>query len=205
MGGSPGMGMGGPGGMMMGGGPGGMPGMGMMMRHYGPGGAPMNVIINVGPGIRVEIEDQDRQGRGGPAGRMMTGAPRGGAMGPGMMMDPDGMRPFERIEGRLAYYRAELGITEAQMPQWNAFADAMRAAAARLRQAYAQAMQAAAQAGTAPEQIERWIALLSARLEAIRSVADAARSLYATLSEQQKRTADALMAEHFRALRGHGP
>ncbi|GGG30012.1 hypothetical protein GCM10010964_17420 [Caldovatus sediminis] len=208
--------MGGPG-MMMGpgmgmGGPGSMPGMGMTMmgdegrgpgmtmRRHGFGGAPMNVIINVGPGIRVEVEDD-----GGRAGRMM-GMPRGGAMGPGMMMGPGAMRPFERVEGRLAYYRAELGITEAQMPQWNAFAEALRAAAGRLRQAHAEAMRAAAdRPGTVPEQLARRIALLSSLLETTRSVAEAARPLYEALSEEQKRTADALMAEHLRMMRMRGP
>lgn len=39
-------------------------------------------------------------------------------MDPGMMM----CRMGEHVEGRLAYLKAELKITEAQMPQWNAFA-----------------------------------------------------------------------------------
>ncbi len=44
-------------------------------------------------------------------------------MGPGMMM----CRMGEHVEGRLAYLKAELKITDAQTPQWNAFADAYRA------------------------------------------------------------------------------
>lgn len=228
MGGGPGVIMGGPGATM------GRPGMGpgmmgmsdegehrrrmmMMMHHHRAGDAPMNVIINVGPGIRVEVEDDDERGgrrrpmRMGPpggAGMVAPGLMGGdiGPMGPRMMGPRAAMRPLERIEGQLAYYRAELGITEAQMPQWNAFADAMRAAAARLRQAYAaQATQAAGQPTTAPEQLERRIALLSVLLETTRSAAEAARPLYAALSEEQKRTADALMAEHLRAMRMHGP
>jgi hypothetical protein len=29
------------------------------------------------------------------------------------------MRPLEHIDGQLAYYRAELHVTDAQQPQWN--------------------------------------------------------------------------------------
>jgi hypothetical protein len=49
--------------------------------------------------------------------------------------------------------------------------------------------------------MERRIAFLSAHLEAMRAVAAAAAPLYGALSEEQRRTADELMAEHFRAMR----
>ena len=145
---------------------------------------------------------------GGEMGRMMQmmmtqmqGGMGGGtgAAGPGRM--DFAMRPFRRIEGQLAYYRAELRITDAQAPQWNAFADAVRARSDQLRQAVMQAMQPAAQPATAPQQIDRRIALLSAQLDAMRAVSAAAGPLYAVLSEEQRRTADELMAEHFRAMR----
>jgi LTXXQ motif family protein len=110
------------------------------------------------------------------------------------------MRPFRHIEGQLAYARAELHIAEAQAPQWNAFADAVRAAAERLRQAQAQALQGAGQPATAPALLERRSTLLTARLEAIRAVAATAGPLYAALSDEQKRTADELMAEHLRDM-----
>ena len=212
-----GRGMMGPGGGMMGG-PGavGMPDEGerrqrMMMMHHGAGGPPMNVIINVGPGIRVDVEDADE--RGGRRG-MRMGAPGGaGMMGPGMMgmmgprggaMGPAALRHFERIEAHLAYVRAALRVTDAQTPQWNAFADAARAAAERLRQAYAQAMQAAAQPAAAPQQLDQRVALLSAQLEATRAVAAAAGPLYAALTDEQKRTADELLAEHLRDMQRRG-
>lgn len=59
-------------------------------------------------------------------------------MGPGMMMGPGTMPmigmmdPARHVEGRLAFLRAELKITEAQTPQWNAFTDALRANAKRM-------------------------------------------------------------------------
>ncbi|WP_270933172.1 Spy/CpxP family protein refolding chaperone [Falsiroseomonas oryzae] len=131
---------------------------------------------------------------GGDMGRMMQQMMQG-------RMAASAMQPFRRIEGQLAYFRAELRITDAQAQPWNAFADAIRAQAERLRQATQQAMAGAAEPGPAPQQMERRIALLSAHLEAMRAVAAAATPLYAALSEEQRRTADELMSEHFRGMR----
>ena len=111
------------------------------------------------------------------------------------------MQPFRRIEGQLAYFRAELRITEAQTSQWNAFAEAIRTQSEKLRQATQQAMAGSASSNSAPNQMERRIALLSANLEAMRAIAPSAKPLYEALSEEQRRTADELMAEHFRSMR----
>jgi hypothetical protein len=122
----------------------------------------------------------------------------------GMMGGPSAMRHFERIDAHLAYFRTALRVTDAQAPQWNSFADAARTAAGTLRQAYAQAMQLAGQQTAAPDLLERRIALLSAQLDATKSVAAAARPLYGALSDEQKRTADELLAEHLRDMRRSG-
>lgn len=153
----------------------------------------------------------------GGQGMQMQGAPGAGQQGGmsgmmgdmGRMMDmmhrqmaaQHTMRAFERIEGMLAFYRTELRIADAQQPQWNAFADAVRAAAGTLKQAVTRAMQESGPLA-APEQMERRIALLTAETEAMRTVQAAARPLYAALSEEQKRTADTLMAEHLRGMGG---
>ena len=44
------------------------------------------------------------------------------------------MDPSQHIEGRLAFLKTELKITEAQTPQWTAYADALRANAKRMGQ-----------------------------------------------------------------------
>ena len=147
-------------------------------------------------------------GTPGPGAGMM-----GGDMGRMMQqmmqsrMAAASMQPFRRIEGQLAFFRAELRITDAQMPQWNAFADAVRTQGDGLRQATQQAMGTTTAPGTgtgpgtAPQQMERRIALLAAHHQAMRTVAAAATPLYAALSEEQRRTADELMAEHLRGMR----
>lgn len=128
----------------------------------------------------------------------MHGMMMGGMAGPGAT------RPFERVEGQLAYFRTELRITEAQMAQWNAFADVMRSQATRLRQAIAQAMSAEGQPATAPQLLERRLAFLTWQIETTRAAAYAVNRLYAVLSDEQKRLADELMAEHLRDMRSRG-
>jgi len=109
-----------------------------------------------------------------------------------------GMAAIDRIEGRIAFLRAELNITEAQASAWNAFADAMRTNAKKLAEARA-SMMARPDAGQqqAPtmaerlDQQERW---LLARLEGTRALKSAVTNLYGTLSEDQKKTANELLA-----------
>jgi hypothetical protein len=142
---------------------------------------------------------------GGMAGMMSGDMGRMMQMMHRRMAAQHAMRPFERIEGQLAFYRAELRITDAQQPQWNAFAETVRTAAGTLRQAVMQAMQQGDPTGgavPAPEQMEHRIALLTAQADAMRSVQVAARPLYAALSAEQKRTADALMEENLRGMGG---
>lgn len=131
---------------------------------------------------------------GGDMGRMMQQMMQS-------RMAAASMQPFRRIEGQLAFFRAELRITDAQLPQWTAFADAVRAQGDRLRQAMQQAMGGTTGPGTTPQQMERRITLLPTHLEAMRAVSAAAAPLYAVLSEEQRRTADELMAEHLRGMR----
>ena len=105
----------------------------------------------------------------------------GGDGGPGMM-------PTRHVEGRIAFLKAELGITEAQMPAWTALAEAMRAGAGKQR-----AAMPSAPAATLPDRADAMVAMMTARLEAMKGIATASRALYATLSETQKKTADELM------------
>jgi hypothetical protein len=163
-------------------------GQGMPMQGMGQGqGMPMQ---GMGQG-------QGMPTGGGDMGQMMQ---RMMAMRAGVGM----MRHLDRIDAHLAYARAALHITDAQAPQWNAFAEAARTAAQGLRQALAPAVQAAGQPLSAPEQLERHAVLLSAQLEATRTMARAAKPLYDALSDEQKRTANELMADHLRDMRMRG-
>lgn len=117
----------------------------------------------------------------------------------GMGGDMDGMGAFDRIEGRIAFLRAELRITDAQTPVWNVFADALRTQAQKLRQmSSAPADRNALQNGLALlDRLDRQERLLSARIEGVRSIKSALAPLLAALSDEQKKTADELLGAHF--------
>ena len=136
---------------------------------------------------------------GGDMGRMMS------MMSMMRMMQGGGMEmmPADHIEGRIAFYKAELGITDAQLPQWNAFADALRNGAKDMRTAMATAMQAGMPA-TAPARADAMVQMMSARLDAMKATAATGKALYAVLSDAQKKTADELMAEPPMGMRTMG-
>ncbi|MBB4372697.1 hypothetical protein GGD63_005507 [Bradyrhizobium sp. cir1] len=103
-----------------------------------------------------------------------------------------GMETIDHVEGRVAFLRAELKITDAQVPAWNAFADALRANAKALGELRG------SMAGSGSETLvdrltwqEKW---LSARLETTRAMRSALTSLVGVLSDEQKKTADELLA-----------
>ncbi len=165
------------------------------------------------PTIGYMLRDQRHRGaRRGPGGWPMMGGGAGWMMpmtqaamlpGGGSM----GMMPFDHIEGRIAFYKAELGITDAQLPQWDAFADAMRSSAKGMWSAMSAAMQADMPA-TAPAWADAMVQMVSARLETMKPTLRAMKSLYAVLSDDQKKTADELVAGHPMGMRawgmGHG-
>ena len=126
---------------------------------------------------------------GGPGGGMM-----GGGMGRGPMMGMGGMMgdPTERIEGRLAFLHAELGITEAQEPAWNAFAEAARNSAASMAGMH-RTMMALDGPPPLPERLELMEGMMTARLDAIRRMRAALDPLYEALTPEQRETANAIM------------
>jgi hypothetical protein len=118
---------------------------------------------------------------------MMTGMP-GAGMG--------GMATIDRVEGRIAFLRTELKITDAQTNAFNTFADALRANARRLGALRPSMMMGQPQAPTLADRLdlqERW---LTARLEGTRALKSAFVILTGVLSDEQKRTADELLAPH---------
>ena len=119
-----------------------------------------------------------------------------GVMGqPGACMG--GMAMVDRVEGRIAFLRTELKITEAQATAWNAFADALRANAKSLGEMRASMMgRGDATSNTLVDRLalqEKWLA---ARLEGTRAIKSALTNLSGTLSDEQKKTADELLAPH---------
>ena len=132
--------------------------------------------------------------------------PASSAAMPGCMMpEAEGSMPMLRmtgqggmlmmakhIEGRLAFLKTELKITDAQLPLWNAFAQAMRDDASTM-QAMPYPMMEMNKAATLFDKLAERETILAARLEAVRKLKAAADPLYAALTVDQKKTADDIM------------
>lgn len=119
----------------------------------------------------------------------------------GMMRQSDagmsGMATIDRVEGRIAFLRTELKITDAQASAWNAFADALRTNARNLGEVRASmAPRAGAASRTLVDRLalqEKWLA---ARLEGTKAIKSALANLSGTFSDEQKKTADEILAPH---------
>lgn len=148
-----------------------------------------------------------QQGRGpgmmgpGSSGQMAPQMPGGmmGMMGQGGMMGM--MAMADHLEGRIAFLKTELRITNAQMPQWNAFADALRANARRMSEMRTTMMQGGmgGQSGplmNAPDRLDRMEKMMTAMSGAVKATKSALAPLYAVLTDEQKKMADQLI---------HGP
>ena len=110
----------------------------------------------------------------------------------GMMGGGGAMMPPGHIEGRIAFLKAELAITDVQTPQWDSYAATMRANSKGMQDAMAKMMQAGMPT-TAPGRADAMIQMMTARLDGMKSSAAADKALYAVLTESQRKTADDLM------------
>ncbi len=130
---------------------------------------------------------------------MGTGSmPMMGMMGQGGMMPMMGMMA-DHVEGRVAFLKTELKITDSQASQWNAFADALRANAQRMGAMRNTMMQGGMMSGasvTAPDRLDRMEKMMTTMSEAMKATKAALTPLYAVLTDEQKRSADQLI---------HGP
>jgi hypothetical protein len=102
-------------------------------------------------------------------------------------------RMLDRVDGRLAFLKAELKITDAQSAAWSKLADAIKASAksmtARMKTVYS----ADEKAKTLPERLDVQLQFMTARLDEIKQVNAAFRQLYSQLSDTQKKEADTLV------------
>jgi hypothetical protein len=96
---------------------------------------------------------------------------------------------------RVAALRADLKITEAQMPAWKKFADALLGAAKSMEESmegmHKQMMQSGA-AASLPEKLERHAKMAAGHLASLQAIKAALDPLYASLSDEQKKIADGL-------------
>ena len=174
-------------------GPGGMmgPGPGGMMGPGGPGMMNQGMMGQGSPGMM----NQGMMGQG-----MMGGCPMMGGMGQGMMMGWGMMNPAmmgmmmggPAVQGRLAYVKAELGITDAQTAAWDGYASAVNARVTTMQGMHADMMQAM-QTGSAITRMDAHIKAMQSMVDSMQALKPATEALYAVLTDEQKQKADLLL------------
>jgi hypothetical protein len=133
-------------------------------------------------------------------GRGMWGDGPGWGMGPGWRMGMGMWRNWrggrgsdwmlERGEGRLAFTKTELKITDAQSAAWNQLADAIRTAANHHNERMKNIFAGDERSKTLPERVDAQEQFMIVRIEEIKLIKKALKELYAVLSDEQKKEAD---------------
>ena len=103
---------------------------------------------------------------------------------------------MRHVEGRIAFLKAELKITDAQAPQWNALAEAMRGDSAEIDKLRQDAFAQHDKPSTAIDRLERRQRMMQIGMVHLTKVTTALKPLYAVLSDEQKKTADELLGRH---------
>jgi hypothetical protein len=153
-------------------------------------------FLTTAPTAFAQQGPQDMMGQGGMWQGMMT-CDHMPMMG--------GMQSGQHIEGRIAFLKAELKITEAQMPQWDAYAAALRANATRMQALRAEmmsngmmghGMMSHGQAGKGPRVPEHlaWAEQhMAAHMEMLGEIKGPLSDLYGVFNDEQKHLADELL------------
>jgi hypothetical protein len=115
-----------------------------------------------------------------------------------MAVSSSGMGMIDHIEGRIAFLHTELKITETQTLEWNTFAEALRTNAQKLGETRTSMMthMAGEQSATLSQRLEMQEQWLTARLAGTRSLRTSFETLYRVLTDEQKQTANELLAPH---------
>lgn len=151
-------------------------------------------------GAGGSLAQQGPRGPMGPGGDMgpgrMMGMPGRGMMGMGdcpmmgTMMGGTEMPAFG--EGRIAFLKAELGITPAQQAAWDAYAAALTKNFASM-QGMRQTVMTALEGKTPVERLDAHLAAMESRLTALKEVRPTLTALYGVLTDDQKKKADAIL------------
>jgi len=136
--------------------------------------------VAAGGAAWAQGDDQKMDKKGGMGGHM------GMMMGPGAMKGPEHMAAMQAA--RIAYLKTALGITDAQMKEWNAYVEALKANQAKMMGMTKPEMDA-----TAIEKLDVRIARTKARLENLEAIKPATEALYDALNADQKKKADAIL------------
>ncbi len=107
--------------------------------------------------------------------------------------------PGRHIEGRIAYLKTELKITDAQQPLFDAVANAMRDNAKAMHEAFQGLRGDRSQPQTALSRMEARAKVAQLRADSDAKMLAAFRPLYQAMSPDQQKAADEMFGHH-----GHG-
>jgi periplasmic protein CpxP/Spy len=105
--------------------------------------------------------------------------------------------PVDRVEARIAQLHRELKITPEQQPQWDALAQVMRDNAQQMETALKARAQTVS-TGTAVDDLHSYEVIADAHADGLKKFVPAFEALYNTMSDDQKKTTDAVFREHQR-------
>ena len=165
-----------------------------MLRHVALAAIALSsggVAASAAPAVPIEAQTNPASPKPGMDMAGMKGDGGMGQMMP-MMRGMMGMIAADHVEGRIAYRKAELGITDAQLPQWDALATVLRANARVMQDGMAKMMKDGMPT-TAPARGEAMVLMMTERLEGMKALVQADEALYAVLSTEQRKSADELM------------
>ena len=113
----------------------------------------------------------------------------------GGMMQRRGMMGYggtAHIAGRIAFLKAELGITDTQKEPWDAYASALKQMLESMQSMHQTIMQVM-HSGTPVERLDTRIEAMEGMISKLKEIRPALANLYAALTEDQKKKADELL------------
>ena len=137
---------------------------------------------------------------GGLSTLQTNGAYAQAANAPAASQDQTSHRDFAaRLERHIDHMKSELKITPAQEPLFDSLAQAMRDNAAEMQKTFGDLRGNRDQPHSAVDRLQTEVQVTQLRVGQDQRLLDAFKPLYASLSGDQQKTADHLMAPH----RGH--
>jgi hypothetical protein len=131
----------------------------------------------------------------GPGSCSMMGGMGQGMMGMQGMMNPAMMGMMmggPAAQGRLAYIKAELGLTDAQTAAWDAYVSAVNARVTAMQGMHTDMMQAM-MTGSAIDRLDAQTKAMQGMLDSTQALKPATNALYAVLTDAQRQKADLLL------------
>jgi hypothetical protein len=144
----------------------------------------------MGPGMMEDGMGRGMMGEGWGRGRGGMGM----GMGCPMVAFGDDGETTTFVDGRIAFLKAELKITDAQNNAWDGYAAAMKSNLDTMTSMH-QLMQTAFEAKTPVERLDTRVAAMETRLNALKEMKPALETLYGVLDEEQKETANEVLTE----------